>query len=86
MVRGYAPATVVYPYDENSASADSKYGGTFCDSTGIPAVAESGKASRGIRAVMVNRSAQIQSPAGLTDTESECRYQMCYQLTLKGRF
>lgn len=40
----------------------------------------------GIRAVMVNRSAQIQAPAGLTNTESECRYQMSYQLTLKGWF
>ncbi len=30
--------------------------------------------TRGIRAVMVNRSAQVQTPAGLTDTESECRY------------
>ncbi len=42
--------------------------------------------TRGIRAVMVNRSAQIQTPAGLTDTESECRYQMSDQLTLKGWF
>jgi len=40
--------------------------------------------TRGIRAVMVNRSAQVQTPAGLTDTESECRYQMSDQLTLKG--
>ena len=39
---------------------------------------------RGIRAVMVNRSAQVQTPAGLTDTESERRYQMSNQLTLKG--
>ncbi|CAM6646943.1 Cytoplasmic protein [Escherichia coli] len=38
--------------------------------------------TRGIRAVMVNRSAQIQTPAGLTDTESECRYQVSDQLTL----
>lgn len=38
--------------------------------------------TRGIRAVMVNRSAQIQTPAGLTDTESECRYQVNDQLTL----
>ncbi|KXM61963.1 hypothetical protein AUS43_28105 [Escherichia coli] len=42
--------------------------------------------TRGIRAVMVNRSAQVQTPAGLTDTESECRYQMSDQLTLKGWF
>ncbi|BED94538.1 hypothetical protein Ef18B226LT_08430 [Escherichia fergusonii] len=41
---------------------------------------------RGIRAVMVNRSAQVQTPAGLTDTESERRYQMSHQLTLKGWF
>ena len=40
----------------------------------------------GIRAVMVNRSAQVQTPAGLTDTESECRDQMSDQLTLKGWF
>ncbi|ESA98063.1 hypothetical protein HMPREF1619_04789 [Klebsiella pneumoniae 909957] len=37
-----------------------------------------------IRTVMINRSAQIVTPAGLTDTESECRYQMSDQLTLKG--
>ncbi len=42
--------------------------------------------TRGIRVVMVNRSAQVQTPAGLTDTESECRYQMSDQLTLKGWF
>lgn len=35
---------------------------------------------------MVNRSAQVQTPAGLTDTESECRDQMSDQLTLKGWF
>ncbi len=35
---------------------------------------------------MVNRSAQVQTPAGLMDTESECRYQMSDQLTLKGWF
>ncbi len=35
---------------------------------------------------MINRSAQVQAPAGLTDTESECRYQMSDQLTLKGWF
>lgn len=34
---------------------------------------------------MVNRSAQVQTPAGLTDTESKCRYQMSDQLTLKIR-
>ncbi|EHV75032.1 hypothetical protein ECDEC6E_1804 [Escherichia coli DEC6E] len=38
--------------------------------------------TRGIRAVMVNRSAQIQTPAGLMDTESEYRYQVSDQLTL----
>lgn len=42
--------------------------------------------TRGIREVMVNRSAQVQTPAELTDTESECRYQMSDQLTLKGWF
>ncbi len=42
--------------------------------------------TRGIRAVMVNRSAQVQTPAGMTDTESECRYQMSDQLTLTGWF
>ena len=42
--------------------------------------------TRGIRAVMVNRSAQVQTPAGLTDTESKCRYQMSDQLTFKGWF
>ncbi|MBM3062871.1 hypothetical protein GF718_16250 [Citrobacter braakii] len=41
---------------------------------------------RGIWAVMVNRSAQVQTPAGLTDTESKRRYQMSDQLTLKGWF
>ncbi len=40
----------------------------------------------GIRTVMVNRSAQVQTPAGLTDTVSKCRYQMSDQLTLKGWF
>ena len=43
-----------------------------------------GLITRDIRAVMVNRSAQVQTPAGLTDTESERRYQMSNQLTLKG--
>lgn len=33
-----------------------------------------------------NRSAQVQTPAGLTDAESKCRYQMSDQLTLKGWF
>ena len=42
--------------------------------------------TRAIRTVMVNRSAQVQTPAGLTDTESKCRYQMSDQLTLKGWF
>ena len=45
-----------------------------------------GFVTRGIRTVMVNRSAQVQTPAGLTDTESKCRYQMSDQLTLKGWF
>ena len=45
MVMDYLPETAVCPYGENSASADSKYGGTFCDSTDIPAAAEPGKAS-----------------------------------------
>lgn len=40
----------------------------------------------GIRAVMVNRPAQVQTPAGLTDTEPERRYQMGDQLTLTGWF
>lgn len=101
----YAPAAVVYPYGENSASADNKYGGSFCDSTRIPAAAEPEKLRKTlswipfscrlqygnngfvmcvIRTVMINRSAQIVTPAGLTDTESECRYQMSDQLTLKG--
>ncbi|OVK41712.1 hypothetical protein B8043_07790 [Klebsiella aerogenes] len=42
--------------------------------------------TRGIRAVMVNHSAQVQTPAGLANTESTCRYQMSDQLTLKGSF
>lgn len=42
--------------------------------------------TRGIRAVMINRSAQVQTPAGLANTESECRYQMSDQLTPKGWF
>lgn len=40
----------------------------------------------GIRAAMVNRSAQDQTPACLTDTEFERRYQMSDQLTLTGWF
>lgn len=40
----------------------------------------------GIRTVMVNRSAQVKTPAGMTDTESKCLYQMSDQLTLKGWF
>lgn len=35
---------------------------------------------------MVNRSAQVQTPAGLTDTESECRYQMSDHSRLKAGF
>ncbi len=35
---------------------------------------------------MVNRSAQVQTPAGLTDTESECRYQMSDCSLLKAGF
>jgi len=45
-----------------------------------------GFVTRDIRTVMVNRSAQVQTPAGLTDTECKCRYQMSSQLTLKGWF
>lgn len=45
VARDYTPATAVCPYGENSASADNKYGGAFCDSTNLPAAAESGKAS-----------------------------------------
>lgn len=45
-----------------------------------------GLITRGIRAVMVNRSAQIEPPAVLTNTEAERRYQMSNQLTLKGWF
>ncbi len=44
-VRDCVPAAVACPYGENPASADSKYGGAFCDSTDIPAAAEPGKAS-----------------------------------------
>lgn len=32
-------------YGESSASADNKYDGSFCDSTGIPAAAKPGKVS-----------------------------------------
>ncbi len=86
MARDYAQATAVCLYDENSASADNKYE--------IPRVSlchclqrdNNRFVTRGIRTVMVNRSAQVQTPAGLTDTESECRYQMSDQLTLKGWF
>ena len=42
--------------------------------------------TRGIWAVMVSRSAQVQTLAGLTDAEPECRYQMSNQLTLTGLF
>ena len=45
MARDYAPATAVCPYGENSVSADSKYGGSFCDSTGVPAASEPEKVS-----------------------------------------
>ncbi len=45
-----------------------------------------GVITRGIQAVMVNRSAQVQTTVGLTDTESKRRYQMSNQLTLKGWF
>lgn len=50
----------------------------YCNNNGFVA--------RGIRTVMVNRSAQVQTPAGLTVTESERRYQLNDQLTLKGWF
>ncbi len=44
-----------------------------------------GIVTRAVRMLVVNRSAQFQSPAGLTGTtQSECRYQMRHQLTLKG--
>ncbi len=107
VARDYAPATAVCPYGKNSASAESKYSGAFCDFTGIPAAAEPGKVlenrtvgialpllqrdnngfvTRGIRTVMVNRSAQVQTPVGLTDSESKCRYQMSDLLMLKGWF
>src|SRR5690606_4946668 len=45
-----------------------------------------GFVTRDIRTVMVNRSAQVQTPAGLTDTESKRRYQMSDQLTFNGWF
>lgn len=45
-----------------------------------------GFVTRGNPTVMGNRSAQVQTPAGLTDTESKCRYQMSDQLTLKSWF
>ncbi|EGI36593.1 hypothetical protein EAKG_04771 [Escherichia coli B574] len=35
---------------------------------------------------MVSRSAQVQTLAGLTDAESECRYQKSNQLTFTGLF
>lgn len=35
---------------------------------------------------MVNSSAQIETPTGMTDTECERRYQMREQLTLKSWF
>lgn len=43
-----------------------------------------GFVTRGIRTVMVNRSAQVQTPVGLTGKKSKCRYQMSDQLTLKA--
>ena len=43
-------------------------------------------ASRTVFAAIVNRSAQIQAPEGLTNTDFECRYQMSHPLTLKGLF
>lgn len=55
----YAPATVVCLYGENSASADNKYDGSFCDSTGIPAAAEPGK-------VLENRTVGIVLPLPAT--------------------
>ncbi|CAR14583.1 hypothetical protein B9N08_25000 [Escherichia coli] len=45
VARDYAPATAVCPYGENSASADSKFGGSICDSTNTPAAVKSGKVS-----------------------------------------
>lgn len=42
-----------------------------------------GFVTRGVRTIMINRSAQVQTQAGLTNTESERRYQMSDQLTLK---
>lgn len=42
--------------------------------------------THGIQAVMVNRFAQVKTPADLTDTKSKCCYQMSDQLTLKGWF
>ena len=86
---------------------DSKYGGAFCDSTGVPAASEpenfrktvswvlfshrlqrcnNGFVTRDIPTVMVKRSAQVQTPSGLTDTESKRRYQMIDQLTFNGWF
>jgi len=47
VVGDYVPAAVD-TYGENSASADSKYCGAFCDSTNVLAVAESEKASERI--------------------------------------
>lgn len=39
---GYVPAVVACPYDENSASAGSKFDGPAYGSMGIPAAAVSG--------------------------------------------
>ncbi len=63
-------ATVVCLYGENSASADNKYNGSFYIALPVPATRQYGFVTRGIRTAMVNRSAQVQTPAGLTDTES----------------
>ena len=42
--------------------------------------------TRGIWRIKINRSAQVQTPAGLTDTESDRRYQVSDLLTLKDWF
>lgn len=59
MARDYGPATAVCLYDENSASADNKYDGSFCDSTGILAAAKPGK-------VLENRIVDIALPLPAT--------------------
>ncbi len=45
-----------------------------------------GVITRGVRTIMVNHFAQVQTPIGLTDTKCERRYQMCDHRTLKGWF